>query len=97
MASRSPISPIGRESTTSRFARRMERARCAVSRWARHDAFYDSLTWSPDSRKVFFEDQKLNLWYVDTTAAHPEAVKVATDDYAELHNFDASWSGDSRW
>jgi tricorn protease len=61
------------------------------------DAFYDSLTWSPDSRKVFFEDQKLNLWYVDTTAAHPEAVKVATDDYAELHNFDASWSGDSRW
>lgn len=61
------------------------------------DAFYDALTWSPDSKKVFFEDQKLNLWYVDVSAAHPRPVKVATDDYAVLHNFDASWSGDSRW
>ena len=61
------------------------------------DAFYDGLTWSPDSKKVFFEDQKLNLWYVDTTAAHPKPVKVATDPYAELHQFDASWSADSRW
>jgi tricorn protease len=61
------------------------------------DAFYDQLTWSPDSKKVFFEDQKLNLWYVDTSAAHPKPVKVATDDYAVLHSFNASWSGDSRW
>ena len=61
------------------------------------DAFYAELKWSPDSKKVLFEDQKLNLWYVDTTAAHPKAMKVATDDFAELHSFDASWSGDSRW
>ncbi|HJS91669.1 MAG TPA: PDZ domain-containing protein [Steroidobacteraceae bacterium] len=61
------------------------------------DAFYAHLTWSPDSKKVFFEDQKLNLWTVDTAAAHPKAVKIATDDSAELHSFDASWSGDSRW
>ena len=61
------------------------------------DAFYDGLTWSPDSKKVLFEDQKLNLWYVDVSAGRPRAVKVATDDYAELHKFDASWSGDSRW
>jgi tricorn protease len=61
------------------------------------DAFYDGLMWSPDSKKVLFEDQKLHLWYVDTTATQPKAVRVATDDYAELHSFNASWSGDSRW
>jgi tricorn protease len=61
------------------------------------DAFYDDLTWSPDSKKVLFDDQKLDLWYVDTTEAQPRAVKVATDDYAELHDFAASWSGDGRW
>jgi tricorn protease len=60
------------------------------------DAFYYNLTWSPDSKKLFLEDQKLNLWYVDATAS-PKVVKVATDDYAELHSFDASWSGDSRF
>jgi tricorn protease len=61
------------------------------------DAFYDDLTWSPDSKKVLFDDQKLDLWYVDTSAARPQPVKVATDDYAELHDFAPSWSGDSRW
>jgi tricorn protease len=61
------------------------------------DAFYDGLEWSPDSKKVLFEDQKLNLWYVDTTEPQAKPVKVATDDYAELHAFNPSWSGDSRW
>jgi tricorn protease len=61
------------------------------------DAFYSQLMWSPDSRKVLFEDQKLNLWYVDISAAHPRVVKAATDDFAQLHSFNASWSGDSRW
>ncbi|HUN71152.1 MAG TPA: PDZ domain-containing protein [Steroidobacteraceae bacterium] len=61
------------------------------------DAFYYSLTWSPDSRKVLFEDQKLNLWYVDTAAAHPRPVKIVTDGFTELHSFTPSWSGDSRW
>ncbi|MGH8318717.1 MAG: S41 family peptidase [Steroidobacteraceae bacterium] len=61
------------------------------------DAFYYDLEWSPDSKKVLFDDQKLNLWYVDTAASEPKPVKVATDDYAELHDFAPSWSGDSRW
>ena len=61
------------------------------------DAFYSALTWSPDSKKVLFEDQKLTLWYVDLSAAHPKAVKIATDDFYQLHDFNASWSGDSRW
>ena len=61
------------------------------------DAFYSDLRWSPDSRKVVFDDQKLNLWYVDLGgSAHP--VKIATDAYdIPLHEFDARWSPDSRW
>ena len=61
------------------------------------DAYYYNLTWSPDSKKVLFSDQKLNLWYVDLAARNPKPVKVATDDYSELHNFSPSWSPDSAW
>lgn len=61
------------------------------------DAFYFGLRWSPDGSKLLFSDQKLNLWYVDLTAAHPGPVKVATDSIAELHRFEASWSPDSNW
>lgn len=62
-----------------------------------NDAYYYDLTWSPDSSKLVFSDQKLNLWYVDLKARNPEPVKVATDDYSQLHEFDPSWSPDSRW
>jgi tricorn protease len=61
------------------------------------DAFYYHPRWSPDGRKILFSDQKLNLWYVDTASARPRPIKVATDDFAELHEFGASWSADSRW
>ncbi|HEY6516113.1 MAG TPA: PDZ domain-containing protein [Steroidobacteraceae bacterium] len=61
------------------------------------DAFYSALKWSPDSKKVFFEDQKLTLWYVDLSFTHPRAVKVATDNFSQLHSFNESWSRDSRW
>ncbi len=61
------------------------------------DAFYYQLTWSPDSKKLSFSDQKLNLWYVDLTQKDPKPIKVDVDDYSELHEFDQSWSPDSRW
>ncbi len=62
------------------------------------DAFYYHLTWAPDSKRVVFSDQKLNLWYVDLAQPHPRPVKIATDGYdTPLHMFAASWSPDSRW
>jgi tricorn protease len=61
------------------------------------DAFYSGLRWSPDSEKLLFSDQKLNLWYVDLTEANPRPVRVATDRLYEVHKFDARWSPDSRW
>lgn len=60
-------------------------------------AFYYQPTWSPDSKKIAFSDQKLNLWYVDLSQKDPRPIKVDTDNYAELNEFDQSWSPDSRW
>lgn len=63
-----------------------------------NDAYYYDPVWSPDSKKVLFSDQKLNLWYVDLAARNPKPVKVATDNYSwPLHELDANWSPDSRW
>ena len=62
------------------------------------DAFYYELRWSPDSKKLLFTDQKLDLWYVDVSGSDAHPRKVATDTYdIPLHEFDARWSPDSRW
>ena len=62
------------------------------------NAFYGHLRWSPDSRKLVFSDQKLDLWYVDLAQRHPHPVRIAQDRYASpLSTFGARWSPDSRW
>jgi tricorn protease len=62
------------------------------------DAFYYGLRWSPDSRKLLFTDQKLELWYVDASGSDAHPRKVATDNFdIPLHEFHARWSPDSRW
>jgi tricorn protease len=59
-------------------------------------AYYYQLAWSPDSKKVAFSDQAMNLWYVELD--HPVPVKVDTDLFGTpLHEFDQAWSPDSRW
>lgn len=61
-----------------------------------HWAYYYDLAWSPDSKKLVFSDQAMNLWYVDL--AHPTPVKVDTDLFSTpLHEFDPTWSPDSEW
>ncbi|MGH8235087.1 MAG: S41 family peptidase [Rhodanobacteraceae bacterium] len=60
-----------------------------------NDAYYYDLTWSPDSKKVSFSDQKDQLWLVNLAAARPQPVKVATNSFDS--DFDAGWSPDSRW
>lgn len=66
-------------------------------RLGQDDAFYYGLAWSPDSKKLVFGDQKLDLWYVDLSAGHPHPVLVAKNDHAVLQQFVPSWSPDSRW
>ncbi len=64
------------------------------------DYLYFQPTWSPDSRKLFYGDAHLNLFYVDIDSK--EVVKVDSDVLASTtgrtHNsLQPSWSPDSKW
>ena len=62
--------------------------------------FYFDPTWSPDSKKLFYNDSHLNLYYVDI--ATKKVVKV-DDDRLGAHtgrtsnHFQPTWSPDSKW
>ena len=58
-----------------------------------HKGFMFPPSWSPDSKKIAWSDQKLNLWYTDITEKKP--VKVDQGKYGEITNY--SWSPDSKW
>lgn len=62
--------------------------------------FYFEPTWSPDSKKLFFNDAHLNLYYVDIDTKN--VVKVDSDHLASItgrtrNHFEPSWSFDSNW
>lgn len=59
-------------------------------------SFFYSPTWSPDSKKIVYNDKFLNLWYVDLD--HPTPVKIDANlfEFAE-NDFHADWSPDSKW
>jgi tricorn protease len=59
-------------------------------------AFYYHPIWSPDSKKVAYTDNRLNVWYVDIDTG--KNVKVDTDTYeTPERNLNPVWSPDSRW
>lgn len=63
-------------------------------------SFYFQPTWSPDSKKLFYNDAHLNLYYVDI-----ETKKITLVDNDRLssitgrtsNHFQPSWSYDSNW
>mgnify|MGYP000880620644 CR=1 FL=1 len=62
--------------------------------------FYFQPTWSPDSKKLFYSDAHLNLYYIDI--ASKKVVKVADDKLSGQtgrvsNHFQSSWSPDSKW
>jgi tricorn protease len=59
-------------------------------------SFYYRPLWSPDSKKIAYNDKHLTLWYVDVEKGTP--VKVDTTYYYEpAFSWDFAWSADSRW
>ncbi|QQT27564.1 S41 family peptidase [Sphingobacterium spiritivorum] len=62
--------------------------------------FYFDPIWSPDSKKLFFNDAHLNLYYVDIDT---KKVTKVDDDVLGSHTnrtgnyFEPSWSPDSKW
>lgn len=62
--------------------------------------FYFEPTWSPDSKKLFYNDSHLNLFYIDIDTR--KIVKVDADiesaQTGRVYNhFQPSWSPDSKW
>jgi tricorn protease len=58
-----------------------------------HKGFMFPPQWSPDSKKIAWSDQKLNLWYTDIADKKP--VKIDQGRYGEITNY--NWSPDSKW
>ncbi|MFD1164098.1 PDZ domain-containing protein [Sphingobacterium daejeonense] len=62
--------------------------------------FYFQPTWSPDSKKLFYNDSHLNLFFVDIDS---KKITKVDDDYLGSHTgrsynyFESSWSPDSKW
>ncbi|HRH45162.1 MAG TPA: PDZ domain-containing protein, partial [Pyrinomonadaceae bacterium] len=58
-------------------------------------SLYMNLAWSPDSKKLVFNDRRLNLWLADTESG--TTVKVDSSTYSAQDNWLANFSPDSRF
>lgn len=59
-------------------------------------AFFTSLTWSPDSKKIAYNDNHINLWFVDVETG--KNTKVDANIFGTLDDvLEPSWSPDSKW
>lgn len=58
--------------------------------------YYSDIRWSPDSKKLTFKDNRLNLFWLDLEKKTP--VLVDTNTYFNFYNeLNVSWSPDSLW
>lgn len=57
------------------------------------DTYYFTVSWSPDSRYILFNDKKMRLRYIDVTTQ--KVTEVAHNKIWEITGF--TWSPDSRW
>lgn len=61
---------------------------------------YFQPTWSPDSKKLFYGDAHLNLFYIDINTRKPVLIKkdeLSQSAGRNWNNFQPSWSPDSKW
>jgi len=58
-------------------------------------AFFSSLVWSPDSKKMAYLDNHAHLFYMDLEKKQP--VLVETDYYLNGNGLAPVWSPDSQW
>ncbi len=64
----------------------------------KESAYYFHPRWSPDSRRIVFHDNRLNLWVLDTTTGKLSTVgeKNVYGGFSD-ESYDISWSPDSKW
>ncbi|HWP44144.1 MAG TPA: PDZ domain-containing protein, partial [Blastocatellia bacterium] len=59
-------------------------------------AFFSGLSWSPDGKKVLFQDNHLNFWLLDVASGR--TTRIDADAYYDpSHEPDPVWSPDSQW
>ncbi|MFA9452761.1 MAG: protease, partial [Candidatus Aminicenantaceae bacterium] len=59
-------------------------------------SFYYSPVWSPDSSKILYADDGLNLYYVDVETE--KVIKIDKDTYDHpMRSLDHVWGPDSQW
>jgi len=65
---------------------------------AKEPAYYFDPKWSPDSKKIVFHDNRLNIYLLDTTTGKLTSVgeKNVYGGFSN-ENFDVAWSPDSKW
>ena len=65
---------------------------------AAEPAFYFDPKWSPDSRKIVFHDNRLNIYLLDTATGRLAVINGA-DAYGGFsdRSYDVAWSPDSKW
>src|SRR5579871_6058448 len=65
---------------------------------AKEPAYYFAPKWSPDSKKIVFHDNRLNIYLLDTTSGKLTTLgeKNAYGGFSN-QNFDIAWSPDSKW
>jgi tricorn protease len=56
---------------------------------------YDNPVWSPDSTKIAYGDNKLNVWFIDVATG--KNTRVDTGYYRQGGGLSAKWSPDSKW
>jgi tricorn protease len=61
-------------------------------------AYYFHPQWSPDSKRIVFHDNRLNIWMLDTTTGKLTAVgeKNVYGGFSD-ESYEVSWSPDSKW
>ncbi|HEY3706590.1 MAG TPA: PDZ domain-containing protein [Terracidiphilus sp.] len=65
---------------------------------AKEPTYYFDPIWSPDSKKLAFHDNRLNIWMLDTTSGRLTTMSDK-NIYGGFSNtaYDVSWSPDSKW
>ena len=61
-------------------------------------AYYFNPRWSPDSKRIVFHDNRLNIWMLDTTTGKLTTVgeKNVYGGFSD-ETYEVSWSPDSKW
>jgi len=58
--------------------------------------YYFDIKWSPDSEKIVFKDNRLNLWFMDINKQNPK--KIDKNTYFNFYqDLESSWSPDGKW